>query len=343
MKRILIYSLLIGIILSAFNIQAQDEDVSKVGTTAAKFLSIPVGARALALGGAYVSMADDASAMYWNPGALDFVGERQLFFVHSEWLADINFEYLAIAFPTTAMGTFGLSVTAMVVGEMEVTTEQNPNGTGQLFDASSFAFGLTYAKRLTDDFSIGGNIKLINEQIWNSSATGVALDIGTLFTTPFYGIRLGSSISNFGTKMQISGSDLIVQQDIDPSTIGNNESVNAILSTDDFDLPLNLKIGLSRDFALGAENRVTLAVDAFYPNDNEQSLNFGGEVALFDERIFLRGGYRSLYENQSEQEYTLGGGLKQKIGNGFGINLDYAYQSYIHLKEIHNFSINLSF
>lgn len=339
MKRIL--NIILVLMLLGTAVSAQE--VTKVGTTAAKFLSIPVGARSVALAGAFTSMADDASALYWNPGGIAQLESQELFFMHSEWLADINFDYLGAVYNAGNMGNFGVSVTAMTMGDIEITTEDEQDGTGQFFTASSFSFNLSYGRRITEKFMIGGTAKYILETIWNSSASGIAFDIGTLFETPFYGVRFGTSISNFGTKMQISGEDLLVRKDIDPTTSGNNEDVNAILETDRFDLPLNLKFGLSRDFYLGESNRFTFAVDAYYPNDNERSLNIGAEYGFFNEQLFLRGGYRSVGLDDTEEEYVIGGGIKQKLVNNLKLNLDYAFQGMVNLQDVHLFSASLRF
>ncbi|MEK9138460.1 MAG: PorV/PorQ family protein, partial [Bacteroidota bacterium] len=190
------------------------QKVTKVGTTAAKFLSIPVGARALGMGGAFVAVANDASAMYWNPSGLASITQSEAVFAHANWLADIDFNYGGVIMPMEDVGIIGVNFTSLSMAEMERTTEDRPEGTGQYFSAGSFAVGVSYAKKLTDWFSIGGNVKYINEHIWNSSATGFAVDVGTLFTTPFPGLKFGVAISNFGTKMRMTGDDLLVQKDI---------------------------------------------------------------------------------------------------------------------------------
>jgi len=319
------------------------QEVSKVGTTAAKFLSISVGSRALAMGGAFVAVADDATAMYWNPGGVSRLQNKEIVLLHSEWLADINFEYAGIVLPVGNMGTLGFNFTSMDMGEMDITTEEEPEGTGETFSVGSFAFGLTYAYNLTDRFSIGANVKYIVEHIWNCSAKGLAIDIGTLFTTPFRGIRLGACISNFGQKMRIQGDDLLVQKDIDAKNKGNNESVNAYLGTDKFDLPLLLRIGISMDVLKTRWNRLTLSIDGNHPNDNTESVNIGGEYALFNETIFLRAGHKSLFCRDGEDRFVFGGGVKYNLIRGIGLKIDYAYEQFVHLKDVQKFSLGLTF
>jgi len=334
--------LLSGIILSEGSL-VMAQEVTKVGTTAAKSLSIPVGARALAMGGAFVSVANDATAMYWNPGGIARLARKEIILMHSEWLADINFDYVGVVVPIGDFGSVGVNFTSMSMAEMEITTEDEPEGTGETFSAGTVVFGLAYARNLTDRFSIGFNVKYIVEHIWNCSATGLALDIGTLFTTPFRGIRLGVSISNFGQKMQIQGDDLLVQKDIDESIAGNVESVNAYLATDRFDLPLLLRIGLSTDLLNTETTRLTVAVDGVHPNDNTESLNMGCEYSFLRRRFFLRAGYKSLFGRDSEEQFTFGAGLRHHLSPGVELRVDYAYEEFVHLNDIHKFSLSLVF
>ena len=244
MNRIITFSVTTcaALLVAALSLNAQD--VSKVGTTAAKFLSIPVGARAVGMGGAFAAVANDASAMYWNPAGIARLTQSEAIFSHSAWIADINFNYGGVVIPLGELGTFGVNFTSLSMSDMERTTEDQPDGTGETFSAGSFAVGVAYGKNLSDWFSIGANVKYINEHIWNSSATSIAVDLGTLFTTPFPGVKLGAGMVNIGQKMHINGDDLIVQKDISPIN-GNNPNVTANLQTDNFDLPLSLRLGVS--------------------------------------------------------------------------------------------------
>ena len=115
---------------------------------------------------------------------------------------------------SAGMTTHGYKNTIPVtMDEMEVTRYGNEN-TGETFSAADFAFGSTYSMSLTDRFSVGINGKYIQQSISNSHARGFALDLGTLFDTPF-GFRLGTSISNFGPKLKMTGDDLLIGADVD--------------------------------------------------------------------------------------------------------------------------------
>jgi hypothetical protein len=325
-----------------FSAEASAQKVTKVGTTAAKFLAIPVGARALGMGGAFVAVANDASAMYWNPAGMAGLFQSEAVFAHANWLADIDFNYGGVVVPMGDIGMVGVNFTSLSMAEMERTTEDRPEGTGQFFSAGSFAIGVSYAKRLAEWFSIGGNVKYINEHIWNSSATGFAVDVGTLFTTPFPGVKFGVAISNFGTKMRITGDDLLVQEDI-TSNNGNNPNINANLTTDAFDLPLNLRIGIAYQPISDEEKEVTLCVDAAHPNDNSESVSLGGEFSGFQRIISLRAGYKSLFAKSSEEEFTVGGGLRYEVSPGLITKFDYAFEKFGRLENVHKFTVGVLF
>ncbi len=322
---------------------AQSQEVTKIGTTAAKVLSIPVGSRALGMGGAFVSVADDATALYWNPSGIARLDRNEFVFMHSNWLADIRFDFVGLVISMGNAGTVGLSFTAMTMDEMDITTEYDPEGTGETFSAASFVAGLSFARNLTTNFSIGGTVKYITENIWNSNATGIAIDIGTLFVTPFQGVKLGASISNFGQKMQIMGDDLLVQKDIVGNQAGNNESVNAYLATDKFDLPLTMRIGISKDIINTDFNRLVVAVDGLHPNDNTESFNIGGEYSTLRNIVSFRGGLKSLGMKDREEKFGIGIGFNYFMGGGRRIKIDYAYEQFVHLNDIHQFTLAVKF
>jgi hypothetical protein len=316
--------------------------VSKTGTTASKFLSMGIGARAIGMGSAYVSVGTDATAMYWNPAGIADARSNQAIFSQTNWLLDIKLNYIGLVLNLGSVGNLGINMTALSMSDMEVTTANNPEGTGDTFAAGMYAFGVTYARHLTQNFIIGANLKYVREDISNSSAQGLALDIGTMFMTPFYGVRFSSSITNFGTKMQMAGDDLIIQHDPNPNSFGDNANLNAYYATDSYDMPLRLQIGLAKDFNFSGQ-RLTLAVDAAHPNDNTEYVNLGGELALFDEMIFIRGGFKTLFMRDREEGLTLGAGYRTPKVGDFDLSIDYAFQNMEHLGDIHTFGFILSF
>lgn len=331
------------LILALFTNNAFTKEVKKTGTTAAKFLSIGIGPRANSMGGAFSSIGNDPSAMYWNPAGIAYIERNEAMFTYTKLFADLNLNYFGVVVPAGELGTFGVNVTAVNYGEMNVTTEDYPEGTGEVFSAASYSFGLTYAKSITEDFVVGVNIKYIREDIFNSSASGFCFDVGTIFKTPFYGIRFSSNISNYGSKMKMEGEDLLIRYDPDPTRAGNNQTLDAYYKTDEFELPLRLQVGISKDFELFEGQRFTLAVDAIHPNDNSQYINVGGELALFEETVSLRAGYRTIFMQDTQEGLTLGVGLCFDKIFSIGGSLDYSYQKYEYLGNTHSFGVVLKF
>lgn len=320
---------------------SQNVSITKTGTTAASFLKLGVGARTVGMGGAYTAVANDISSIYWNPaglGRLKTNGEAS--FNHIDWIADVKYDAASAAIVVGDLGTVGLSFTSMNVGEMEVTTVQSPEGTGEKFTAGGMLIGISYARNLTDKFSIGFNVKYVREHIWNMRAQNFALDIGTLYTADFLnGLTLGASISNFGSKMKLDGRDNLVL--IKTGTGGEN-IVNAEYELDSYDLPLIFRVGLSTEVFNSENNRLTLAVDAVHPNDNTEYVNSGLEYT-FANLFSVRGGWKSAFERGTEQGLTFGVGIQYEIANQIEAIVDYAYQDFSRLKEVHYISFIIRF
>jgi opacity protein-like surface antigen len=317
-------------------------NVSKKGTTAATFLEISQGAKATAMGSAFVAVSDDRSAFFWNPAGLAKIDGVGVMFDHTNWIADLAYNYIAASYNLGGMGTIGFSFVSSAYGDMKVTTVDAPEGTGQIFTASDIAFSIGYAINLTDNFSIGFNPKVVYQSIWEDNAMGFAMDIGALYRTPFDGIMLGMSVSNFGTKMQMQGNTSLVTYDPDPNSTGNNGKIPANLSTDYWSLPLTFRVGLAYTPISTEKHKFTVAVDALHPSDNYESINAGGEY-VFDDIIAIRGGYKSLFLTGSEESFTFGFGLKQILLGNLAIRLDYAYQNFGRLKDIQKFTLGITF
>ena len=330
MKKQKKYIILLFLITSLFG-------VDKAGTTAAKFLSIGVGSKATGMGGAFTSIADDATAMYWNPAGLSFNKTKEVYLNHANWIADISFDYFGFTIPVNNKTTLGFNITSVTMDEMEVTRYGNEN-TGETFKAADYAIGSTYAINLTDRFSVGLNAKYIQQTIANSHAKGFALDFGTLFITPF-GFNLGTSISNFGSKLMMTGDDLLIGADVDENINGNNESVTGTLSTDYFDLPLVLRIGVSDKFKISSRGSIVLSMDAISPNDNANYINIGTEINLFDGLIFLYSGMNSLLLEDKESEFSVGGGLRLP-NNSLSINFTHEQMKFLGNSQQVSISIN---
>jgi len=314
---------------------------SMVGTTAAYFLGIEVGGRSVGMGGAHVASVNDATALYWNPGAATQVPGSEALFVHSEYLAGTSFDYLATVFHMGGMGTIGLSATVLDYGNLIHTTIEDPDGTGLTFGATDMAIGVTLARAMTDRFSIGGSVKFISQTIWHESARSVAVDVGTLYRTDFNGLVMGMSISNFGLPMKMSGSDLEHFYDIAEELDGNNGKIVSELETAYFNLPLVFRAGVAMDVFRNETMSLILAVDALHPNNNYESVNVGMEYELL-KKFYARAGRKALFLEDTEEGLTAGFGLLIPM-RGVKVRLDYGYEYFGRLQDIQNFSLALDF
>jgi hypothetical protein len=313
---------------------------TKTGTTSAQVLKFNVGPRAIGMGGAFTAIADDITAMYWNPSGTANINTNEAFFDHTSLYADISHDFAAFATNLSDIGTIGAFVSVLSMDDMKVRTIENPEGTGELFNYSTIVMGVNYSRYLTTNFAIGFNVKYINENLWHMNSTGFAIDIGTLYKIPILNeLRIASSVSNFGTKMQLSGRDATV---IYASGAGDENMINSNIELDKFDLPLTFRFGISTDVVKSESSRLTVDVDAIHPNDNSEYLNTGLEYA-WNEIVHFRAGYNSLFEVESEKGLTLGFGLNYRIFELVKVKIDYAYQDFGRLKSIHYFSVGITF
>ncbi|MBN1895345.1 PorV/PorQ family protein [bacterium] len=328
-------------VLAALAVFTTASGQSKIGTTAVPFLGIHVGPRAVSMGGASAAVGGDASGLYYNPGSLSRSASSQFYASYSDWLVDTRFTWMG-AVIRLGESAFGLSLTQLDYGEEDVTTVLQPDGTGEKWGARDMAVALTYAHNLTDRFSLGGSVKMIQTRVWNERASAFALDIGLLFRTQFHDMKLGMSISNFGTDLRMDGRDLYRRIDLDPDASGNNEAIVSRLKTDDWPLPLFFRVGLSLDVIRAGDIRWTLACDALRPSDNTETVHAGTEIALYD-RFFLRSGYKSLFREDSEEGLTLGCGVHVPSGGRFSLCLDYTYADFGLFKDIQMMAIGIQF
>lgn len=320
------------------------QNVSKTGTTAGNFLEISVGARAIGMGSAFVSLSNDATALFWNAAGISKLKQTEVILSHTNWIADTKFDFAGVVLLLGEFGTLGISFTSLSMDDMKVTTIEKPDGTGEFFSAGNLAIGISYSRMLTDRFSIGFTGKYIQEKIWHMTATAFAFDAGTLFRTDLLGgMIIGAAISNFGTPLQLEGRDTQYFIRIDETKKGSNERIPTNISLDKWELPLFFRIGVSTEAIKTGNFRLTVALDAIYPNNNYPSLNIGTELS-FNDFLFIRGGYQSLFLDEAEGGLSFGAGVNSKMLFSESIvQFDYSYKDFGKLKFVHSFSIRVMF
>jgi len=312
------------------------------GSTVGQFLKIEPGARAVAMGGAFVSLANDASTLYWNPAGISKLHNSAALFSHTSWLAETNHNFAGIVIKINDQHAFGLSYTSLTMPEMEVRTEFYQDGTGEYFSASDYSLGITYALTITDQFSIGFTGKYVGQSIWHMTASTIAFDVGVHYQTPLKGLKLGMSISNVGGKLKYEGEDNFIYYDFDPDQHGTSDKIFADIKMDEWDLPILFRVGLSYTLFNNEDHSLLISADALHPNDYNESVNTGFEYG-FKERFFIRAGYKSLFKEESEEGLTAGAGLVYYVTDMIPVKVDYAFADFGRLNSVHRFSIEIGF
>ncbi len=299
------------------------------GTSAAQFLKIGQGSRALGLGEAFVAIANDAEALYWNPAGLTNFNKHSVFFSHTQWLVEVQLEYAGLVYHINSMNSLGLAITYLHTDEMKETTEFQPLGTGRYFTYSDFLLSLTYARRMTDKFSFGLSLKWMQENIAELTMRALLFDLGIYYNTGWKTTRFGVVISNFGNEMAPQGT--LVYKNLE------NEDVT-VNSFQSFPPPIIFRIGLAADFISHKNHVLTGTVQLNHPNDNKENLNFGLEYG-WQNTFFLRAGFKTA---QIEEDLSFGLGLQRQMG-GLGLKLDYAYTNFGRLGYVNRFTAKIEF
>jgi hypothetical protein len=326
----------------------------RMGTTTASFLEIGYGTSGTAMGDAAVSALHDVSSVYWNPAGMSYMEQSEAVFSYQPWLVGINTAFAAVGLVIPRLGTLGLNLIQVDYGDMDVTTIEYQEGTGEKFSATDFAFGFSYARKLAQWFGFGATGKYVSSRIWHTHATALAFDLGVIVQTHFFsptgnreqGMAIGMSISNYGTKMRYDGIDLIQPIDILPYEQGNYRDVPGQFRLESWELPLIFRIGFSVKPLYSERHELTLAADALHPNNNSESLNIGGEYRVNlpgTGTFYLRGGYKALFMPDSEYGLSFGGGMVLRMMNNTAVRVEYAYRNIGILGRVHAYSFGVLF
>lgn len=309
---------------------------ANLGAAGAQFLKIPVSARAVSMGGAVIGLPGDAASIFWNPAGIVNVANTGVHFSHMEWFQYFDFTTASMVLNRGRWGSFGVGVIVFRMEEMEITTEYEPNGTGRFFDAQDLALNVTYARSLTDRFQVGLTGKYIHQRIWNETAKGVAIDVGTRYRVDFRNLALAMSMNNFGPNLRMTGPELSVTYDADPNF--PNRIVPATKQTEDYPLPLNFKFGIAIDLLNTPLLKIRNGLDVIHPNDNDERIRTGIEISFAD-RFYLRSGYQ--FGHDSERG-NAGFGIHTVLSS-YILSLDYSYSMYDLLPDVQQISVGFSF
>jgi long-subunit fatty acid transport protein len=325
MKKISHLSFILVLLISSYS-NAQLFPVlggQRAGISTAQFLKIGVGGRAAAMGESFVAISDDASALYWNPAGLAQFKTNQVIFSHNIWLVDINHDFLGAVYHLDSDNTFGISLTSLSMEKMPVTTEFSPFGNGEYFGFSDIALSVSYARKMTEQFSFGGTVKYIEETLDKLKMRGVMIDIGTYYRTGLGSTRFAVAVSNFGAELAPDGEVVLV---------GNRKKSE----WQSFAPPTMFRIGFAFEPYQDEQHSITTSIQLNHPNDNSENVSIGLEYS-WNQMLFLRGGYKI---NVDEQNYSFGAGVNVPISIA-QFTFDYAFANFEQLGSAHRFSIIL--
>ena len=295
---------------------AQADIFEKVGTFGGQFLKIGVGARGAGMGGAFVAMADDATAVFWNAAGIARVDpeKSQLSMNHANWPADLSFDQVGYVFHMKKIpGAFAVHARALTMQPMEETTAFQPFGTGETFDAGMLAAGVTYARSFTDKFSAGLTANMIHTGLADLSQQTFSLDVGTLYDVGAAGMKIGMAIQNIGSQEKFIEREARI--------------------------PSIFRVGTSATLMSSADQKLVGSFEFSHPPDNSERANVGMEYS-FRKYLFLRGGYAFHYDSE---------GIAGGVGFHFPVSiagmadLDYSYTDMLDLGAAHRFSMRFQF
>lgn len=281
------------------------------GSSAVPGLKIGAGARASALGYAYIAESGDVYSIDWNPAGLADLAHTEIAASHSLGIADIDLTYLAGATPMGSL-VVGASINYMDFGDagpryqIGGANNVNPVAAGGILEPKAYTVSLSGAGKLGDQLSVGGTLKVLNVDLVDKAATAFAADLGAIYriSDPF---QVGLSVRNIGTDLKFY--------------------------TESEQLPTTVSLGAK--YRVGAMP-LTVLGDVEFPNDNEIGGHVGVEYVLKD-MIALRLGYSSTFD--------AGNGLAGGVGVQFqDWRLDYSIQSTdSDFDNIHKFSLSKIF
>ena len=301
----------------------------RVGTSSGSFLRIGVGARAAAMGGAYVAVCDEITACAWNPAGLVHVTGSELAFNYISWPADITYSHACYGVPVETLdGTVAIQFGSLSTDLME-TTEYHPYGTGREFSFTDWLVGVSVAKSFTDRFSGGFGVKYVREEmgveVGGPVTNAVVMDAGTYYRIGPKNMRLAVALTNFGSDMTPSGSF--------------QKRTSAGLTKADYEgfaPATEFRFGIALEPVERDWLKTLVDIELSHPADNEETFRLGGEVIFLDV-LAVRAGHDV---NADELKTSLGVGATADVLS-VGAGFDYAATFSDYLGTVHRFSLTL--
>jgi hypothetical protein len=302
------------------------EGESSLGSAGAQELRIPVGARGTALMGSHIGDVHGVDAITWNPAGLVDMESNEATFGNFDYWADMSMVQFAAAHNFGNLGALGVSARVLNLGDLNVTTESQPDGTGEILEPKFSIITLSWGRRISDRVALGVNTSMVNEDVKDMGATGVAFDFGVQVETPMDGLSFGIALKNFGPNMKFEGygnETKFIPDDQEPGSARKTWTVQY----QNFELPSSFNLGLAYDILEDPINRLT-GYGAFVGNNHSSDeYSFGAEYG-FRNMAFARAGY-TYASNVAENEdylYSWAGGLGFRFDLGAtNMHVDWSY------------------
>lgn len=288
--RYIVLSFVILMGLSAPQAFAGNKDRS--GQAGAPELLINPWAASSGWGNAGMSFVHGVEAIYGNVAGISSCNTLDLNFSHTSWLVGVGNDTRISSFGLLARvgesSVLGLSFMSFSIGEIPITTTQNPDGGLGTYKPNLMNINLAFAKAFSNSISGGFNLKIISESIKDMGGVGVALDAGIQYVTgPFDNIHFGITLKNIGPTMKFSGDGISLRVFMDNNS---NQQFTMVQRVDDFELPTQLSIAAGYDWLLGETSRLTIAGNFNSNSFTNDQFTLGMEYG-WKEMFMLRAGY----------------------------------------------------
>lgn len=301
----------------------------RAGTSGFQFLKITVDPRSAALGETTVASPDNAHALFVNPALAPQLEGIHASLGHARWFADTRVSAAALTVPLGTVA-LGASLHAFDAGEMPVTTEFAPFGTGETFGFRGLAAGLTFAQRLTDLFSYGVTGRYVRESTAGMSLHSAVFDLGIFYRIGATGAQMAVAIRHFGLDATTSGA-------LERTVIGEPVPLQETDLTS-VTPPTTFLLGLRYEaLRHQADHRLRVSTQLMRPNDNAEHWNVGLEYT-WHQTLTLRTGYR--FGIEEAHLPTAGFGLLMP-GLGPEVTFDYAFHRLDRLGAVHQVGLSL--
>lgn len=335
--RIFFIALIISLIAST-HVSYSQIGLNKTAQSTMNFLLVGTSPRACALGEAFTAIGSGSESMFYNPSGLTMMErEFDITLNYTKWIADINYLSGAAAWNLGVYGVVGINLLTVNYGDIKGTSLVSPGESGNyplgykdngnLSNVGAYSVGLSYAKAISEAFSIGGNIKIAGQNLGESdfgtsvkqnNAAKLVFDAGVRYSTGFKGFTFGMSIRNFSTSLK--------REEID-------EQLPLLFS---LGTAINLMAVIDEEYS--ESNSTLLAVDFLHPNNYSERVNIGAEYK-FQQMIAVRFGYQT---NRDIASWSAGLGFNTSISD-YDLQVNYSFSKFDLFDNVQRISIAFSF